>query len=280
MKILYQQVPAADGFLNRLGIENCYFKYLVTENDSKIISRKPHYHTDHEVHLVEAGNLLYETEEERVCLNTGHFLLIPSGVRHRVVDRSPGAVTFSITFRTTAAATSPEAIIGCLQGSFSGRLRNTARELLAEHSKPQPLGMLLTELRVAEILTLLLRGCGLCETEAPVIELQEDPRLTMAKQYIADNIDDAPTVVEVAAYCHLGTRQLGRLFLQAEKMAPAAYIHRCRAQRIQTLLHDRTLTLGAISEKLHFSSEYYFSTFFKKHSGMSPKAYRIMYGSK
>ena len=39
----------------------------------------------------------------------------------------------------------------------------------------------------------------------------------LAKQYISDNVDSAPSVPEVAAYCHLSCRQLTRLFLQLHK---------------------------------------------------------------
>lgn len=280
MKILYKQPWSAGSILDGIGIKNCYFKYLVTERDAKNISRKPHYHTDYEVHMVEQGRLLYEAGGCRYTLNSGNFLLIPPGVLHRVKDRTPATVTFSLTFHTAPGSCPLPALQECICGAMDPRLQETARGLLAEYSQSKLLSAELMEANLLEILVLLWRSSGLKGTAPACLLSEEDSRVAIAKQYIRDNVEQAPSVEDVAAYCHISARQLNRLFSQQAGVTPAAYIQQQRADHIQKLLRDSSLSLSAISERMHFSSEYYFSAFFKKHIGMAPGAYRCMHAAK
>ena len=43
---------------------------------------------------------------------------------------------------------------------------------------------------------------------------------------------------------------------------------------MEKLLQEEGLSLKDIREKMNCSSEYYFNTFFKRYSGMTPGAYR------
>jgi AraC-like DNA-binding protein len=96
----------------------------------------------------------------------------------------------------------------------------------------------------------------------------------MAKQYISDNINTPLTVLEVADYCHLSTKQLTRIFIIEEGMHTAEYIRKMRCIEIEKLLCDKALSLKAISEQMGFSSEYYFNSYFKKYAGLAPGIYR------
>ena len=103
----------------------------------------------------------------------------------------------------------------------------------------------------------------------------EDARLTMAKQYIKDNIETNLKLTEVAAYCYIGTKQLTRLFRQYENTTPAMYIQKERINKIIELMNT-PLSLSEISEKMNFSSEYHFNSFFKKMESQPPGEYRRM----
>lgn len=276
MKILYNQSHAADSLLAGFGIQNCYLKYLLTEWDGKSISRKLHHHTDYEIHIVEAGTLRYETPEGEYPLAQGDLLLVPPGVSHRVVSRSAGAATFSVTFRQDAAGRL-SALGGCVCARIPQRVRDTLGWMLAEATRPQMLSEQLVSAGLWEILVQVWRLCGAGSQPVPAVPTGEDPRLTLAKQYIADNIGCAPTVADVASYCHMSAKQLGRLFLEQEGSSPGAYIQKQRAEQAQRLLRESPLTLRQISEQMHFSSEYYFHAFFKKHAGMPPGEFRRMY---
>ena len=102
----------------------------------------------------------------------------------------------------------------------------------------------------------------------------EDHRLSIAKQYIEDNIERSISLSELAAYCYLSEKQLTRIFRQGEGVSAAEYVRQRRCRKIEELLAGSDLTLCAISEQMGFSSEYYFNAFYKKYAGMTPGAYR------
>jgi AraC-like DNA-binding protein len=52
------------------------------------------------------------------------------------------------------------------------------------------------------------------------------------------------------------------------------FLRRTRLDEARRLLGDPTLTIKEVAARLHFSSEFYFSHFFRKASGMSPTQFR------
>lgn len=277
MKILYKQPSNPTGTsLYGLGICQCYLKHIFPQGSQESISLKTHYHRDYEIHMVEQGSVIYEVEGKLYHLNRGHFLLLPPQKPHRVVERTAQTSTFSITFCLTQNENVLAHIDQCASGQLSDRIWENIRQIETERKNARALSEKLIEGDLLEILVLLWRLCG--KREMPAVEMlqEEDPRLTLAKQYIYDNIELALAVEDVSSYCHLSTKQLSRLFLHREKMTPAAYIKEQRTQRMEKLLQEGELSLRDISEKMNCSSEYYFNTFFKRNAGMTPGEYRMM----
>ena len=131
---------------------------------------------------------------------------------------------------------------------------------------------------IFEIIITLLRLCGLSEEIRQAEFSGEDVRLSMAKQYIKDNIEYNPKLSDVAAFCYIGTKQLTRLFKAFENTTPALYIQSQKFRHIEKLLMNTELSLKEISEKMNFSSEYHFNSFFKKIAGTPPGEYRNIMG--
>ena len=67
-----------------------------------------------------------------------------------------------------------------------------------------------------------------------------------------------------------------RTFKEYTGSSPAQYILLIRSQKAKELLANTELTVSEISEKLHYTSPYYFSVSFKRTSGMTPGAFRKM----
>ena len=122
-----------------------------------------------------------------------------------------------------------------------------------------------------------MRILGYKDTSRAVNTNFENLHLTLAKQYIIDNIKEALKLSDVAAYCHLSNKQITRIFEIYENVAPAQYIRQQRIKVIEKTLLDSQQSLKEISEEFNFSSEYYFNAFFKKHTGMSPGEYKKMH---
>ena len=128
-----------------------------------------------------------------------------------------------------------------------------------------------------EILVCVFRLSGM-EEKKNTQKQEENVYVSLAKQYIDNNIEMAPSVEEVSEYCYLSTKQLTRIFQRYEDISPGEYIKNRRSLKIEKLLADDSLSLKQISERMNFNNEYYFNSFFKKYSGMPPGEYRKMLG--
>lgn len=268
MKILYKQ--AADSLLERMGVSNCYYKKLTFSADEPLMSKKSHHHRSFEVHLLLEGRQTYQVGSETPAVSAGEFLLIAPGTAHRVLDVKDNTRKYSLSFHM-AADTLPFAK-GALPPSLTERMRRIAEEA----GQTKEFSRRLAEAGLAELIITLLRQAELKEAQRPV-PTEENATLTLAKQYMSDNVESAPTVAEVAAYVGLCQRQLTRLFTRFEGCTPGAYLLSLRLRRIEQLLACPRLTLGQISEQMHFGSEYYFNAFFKQHAGLPPGEYRKMH---
>ena len=274
MEILFKQ---ANGMLEERGIEQCYLKRILPERDRGTTTKKRHHHTGFEIHIIEDGYQCYEVEDRIICLSAGQFLLIPPMVRHRVVDAAAETSKYSLSFcleeGSAFAATLPD-----LRKEITGETPMVIGDgiflICRERQERLPYGLAVIEGRMLECILHFLRMCapvGICEVQE---ESGEDFRVTLAKQYIQDNICQAVTVADIASYCYLSAKQLTRIFEEATGMAVAAYVRRQRCLHIEKLLSDTSLSLREISEQMNFGSECYFHAFFKKYAGMTPGAYR------
>jgi AraC-like DNA-binding protein len=103
---------------------------------------------------------------------------------------------------------------------------------------------------------------------------REDPRVSLVKQYVEDNIFRNITVAELATYCYISEKHLERIFLQNTGCTLMEFVRQRKCREIEKLLSDSSLSIKEISKMMNFSNEYYFNSFFKKNAGMPPGAYR------
>ncbi|MCG2679891.1 MAG: AraC family transcriptional regulator [Kiritimatiellae bacterium] len=81
-------------------------------------------------------------------------------------------------------------------------------------------------------------------------------------------------VQEIASICSLSKSQLNRLFRRCFGMAPHEYWEKRRFALICSLLRKSDQTVKQISATFGFDDKAYFSRWFKKMSGGSPKEFR------
>ena len=77
-----------------------------------------------------------------------------------------------------------------------------------------------------------------------------------------------------AAHANLSESRFTHLFHEVTGKSPLAYLTEARIRRAEELLSDTSLPVSAIAEAVGVRSPYYFSRFFKKHTGLSPLDYR------
>ena len=273
MKILYRQTRDNGMAFDRLGISHCYLKKLLVDQDFRKISGKAHHHNGFEIHIIEKGYQKYLVSGKEYKVSGGEFFLIPCGIIHKVSESAAQTAKYSITFSVNPISGANK-IDRCVFGSVDEKMRSAIGRAAEESAGASQSSELLVAGAVLDLVIGLLRASGMVETATEKSE-EQDPRLAIAKQYIIDNADQRLCVSEIADYCYLSEKQLTRLFL-AEGITPADFIRTEKIKLIERYLSEGELSLREISEKVNFANEYYFNTFFKKYSGMTPGEYRKM----
>lgn len=277
MEILYRQPN--DEYSTRFfdfGIERCYLKHLSYKTDRVSVTRKGHHHTGFEIHIIERGHQTYDIGDEIVSVREGEILVISPLATHIPISEDEATQKYAITFSVTESSHLARACEG-INDYFLTETPEAIRESIAaangERRDSKPYSAAIIEGRVLECVLRILRLIGIGESESRPVR-DEDARLLLAKQYVRDNVLRPVTLSEVASYCCISEKQLTRIFKKSDDITVTEYIRKERCLHIERLLSERTLSLREISDMMNFSSEYYFNAVFKKHSGMSPGAYR------
>ena len=260
--------------LKSFGIEWCIFKQIAFARDRARVTKKSHYHTSIEIHIIERGYQVYEAGGEAVRVTAGEFLILPPSLPHIALDENPATEKLAFGFRLREGA--PFALpSSVLHGVLPDRAWESISVIKEERRRRAPFYPAVTESRVWECLLEIFRAVEVIKrfpSSAP--DSEENEHLLLAKQYIQDNVRYAVTLPELASYACIGEKQLERIFRRDMGMTVMEYIRKERCHEIEALLSDPSLSLREISECMQFGSEYHFNAFFKKYAGMPPGAYR------
>jgi len=103
---------------------------------------------------------------------------------------------------------------------------------------------------------------------------------------IADKINKARMIIRgqaetispeiLASELNVSYSWFRRSFRDYTGSSPAQYILLIKSQKDKELLTNTNLSINEISDRLHYTSPYYFSVSFKRASGMTPGAFRKM----
>ncbi|WP_334077684.1 response regulator [Paenibacillus sanfengchensis] len=106
--------------------------------------------------------------------------------------------------------------------------------------------------------------------EAPL-----SPLVRRAKYYIHDHYADRGLTLErIAAELHTSPVYLSRLIKQELGVSFNGYLTRLRMRKAIQLLHATELAIHEIAERVGYETQHYFSTAFKRTTGVSPLQFR------
>lgn len=98
--------------------------------------------------------------------------------------------------------------------------------------------------------------------------------IVQLKNYIDSHLDETLTLEKCNSITHLSTSQTIRSFRQSYGVPPYEYLNQQRIESAKVFLRGSLFSIQDIALKLGFSDQYYFSKYFKKRTGKSPKDYR------
>lgn len=94
------------------------------------------------------------------------------------------------------------------------------------------------------------------------------------KQYIDNHLEENLTLDKCNSITHLSTSQTIRSFRHAYGVPPYEYLNQQRIEMAKVMLRGSLVSIQDIALQLGFTDQYYFSKYFKKRVGKSPKDYR------
>lgn len=136
-----------------------------------------------------------------------------------------------------------------------------------------------SELREKAALHMLISLLYTLSSEDRSVAIDDDQRRYIDRSvgFMRDNLDKNLSLADICDCAHLTESYMIKLFHRYTGSTPIKFHTRLRIEESVRLLTESLLTVGEITEHLHFSSESHFSRTFKKYTGLSPNQYRKQY---
>ena len=106
-------------------------------------------------------------------------------------------------------------------------------------------------------------------------DAQQHTIVTAAKHFMDENIERRITLKDVLQYVGYSQSHFNEIFHKQMGVSPLVYFKQQKIKHACHLLVMTDLKINQICYKLGFDDSLYFSRMFKKHTGMSPRAYRL-----
>ena len=99
-------------------------------------------------------------------------------------------------------------------------------------------------------------------------------RLLRAEEFIRENFNKPLSLEQIASVASLSMYHFGRSFKSHFGMSPYQYLQHVRLEKSIEFLETTHWPIECIAKELGFANHSNFAWFFKKHTGISPSAYR------
>jgi AraC family transcriptional regulator, arabinose operon regulatory protein len=96
----------------------------------------------------------------------------------------------------------------------------------------------------------------------------------LAIQYMVENLSKQISLFDIANYSGVSVSQLSSLFKKHVNVPPFLYYLNMKVEEASNLLLSTNQSIKEISISLGFEDQFYFSRLFKRHMGVSPKAFK------
>ena len=237
------------------------------------LTYKDHSHTFSELHIVLFGSICYGIGDRKITLSPKEALLVPDGVLHRVFDVSDDFFKITVAFSESRRylMQGEDGSSHCLFGAVGEKTLSLIDDVMAITRMRGEFSREITRSCLTELVYSALSCLGVRATR----EASRDTRVFMAKKYIDDNPQIFFTCDEVASYCRLSAKHLGRLFLAEEGVSLLEYIHKRKLSSATEMISSTSLSYAEISRRLGFGGSQYFGKFILKYTGKTPGEYRL-----
>jgi len=161
------------------------------------------------------------------------------------------------------------------QGKITRQMRRVLREILQCPHEGLMKRMYL-ETKAVELITLHFQqfqeqdvhDCSLTAKNLSDVE-----RIYQAKEILLSNLENPPSLMELARQVGLNDFKLKRGFLQVFGKSAFKYLHDYRLEKARQLLVSGEMNVEEVAFRVGFDSRSYFALAFRKKFGLNPKQY-------
>ena len=251
----------------------CWLSAGTAKNRDTLNFRR-HHHSFFELHMITEGHLIYCFKDEYITVSQGEYIVVSPFCQHPVAGHSEAFGKLTLAFECapgnvftalTAAQLHPHPVTEEMQRQIEAVLRYAEKkseysDFLLRHS--------------LHALVYHAAEPGAVHSGRRQSEEGYDDRVLRAKKYVEDNYDVFFSCEEVAAYCHISVRHLGRLFQKHEGISLLSFIHEKKLEACKRMLTETDRTQRQIAQALGFAGADYFNKFFVRQTGMTPAQFR------
>ncbi len=251
---------------------------------------RPHRHRDlHQVLLIERGKVEARLDAHTALLQAPAVILVPPGAVHsfRFQPETVGVVvSFASTLADELRAASPGLSEHLGQGvamMLNHRalrqtdLRALARMLLREFSRSAPGRRLALRGTLAALLANLLRllpDISAASGAVGAVSSRDRELVARFREQVEQRFRQHPALTEYAALLQTSESRLRRACLAVTGQSPVDLVHLRLLLEAERQLRYTSLSVTQISYHLGFEDPAYFSRFFTRRMGISPRAFR------
>ena len=245
------------------------------EGNTDTLNCRYHNHAFYELHIVTSGKLVYGFDKGELILEKRQFTVIPPRHRHKVLSSSKDIGKFTLAFEIDEKSTAVSSMLHVENKAVNLKEKSLGKfsEILELCESRSPYKSEQLYLSLCSFLFGIAEP-GYLPSTSVTHKSDCDDRVIKAKKYIEDNFDVFFTCEEVALYCRMSEKQLGRLFKKYENMSLLEFIHEKKFEAIRKFLRESDMPHRKIAEKLGFSSAQYYGKFISRMSGMTPDELR------
>jgi len=209
------------------------------------------------------GETVYTSGKERLLSDLNHVVLLPKGCSYDWLCTKSGHFCI-IEFESALTASAPISI----PVKNGERILKMFRDLEHKRNLKKPMTALES---IRDTYSILL---ALTEARSDrYFPTEKQLKIAPAVEYISLHYNEHITNDGLAAVAGMSTVYFRKLFTSVMGVSPMVYVHNLRIEKAKEMLKSDYGTLSDIAQSLGYPSLYYFSSAFKKHTGVSPSKY-------
>ncbi len=260
-----------------------WFRIEIFHGDSVCVR---HNHSFFELHLIKEGETGVKLDDGGFTARAGEFYLNAPGVYHEQFTGKDRAIEYCLGFsvvRDKNIGTESAALFGILNETPCSLFKDTQGvtdlfDTALEEAYSKRLGFY-NKIRDIASLIVVNTAQSMCEKqpaeyEVPLKSSKGDYRYAQIEKFITDNITTPITVRQLADFIRLSEKQVTRIVRKNAGIGAKDLIIRSKIRKAKEMIKNTSFAINEISEALGFSSEFYFSQYFKRYNGCPPSYLR------